>query len=523
MPPSALIERGAPAQAPAGAPADEQRFGFDNDVDDLHLRLCVAGPFDRIRDECGRGGLVARFRLLLFHLADGGELALRLPPAGGGFDRARDKLLGLVDDLQALRSGPGLDPPVIVRTDTRPARERDLHALAASVGDLRVDGDRVVATCRVDTRAKIPEDGMNDYLDARPDVGRVIDTVPAARHRSRGRFRSTSAEETRPEEYAAPVLSLREYDGAVVAPRQVALHDHVVLAESFRNPVRGRLRSRTLLDWSQHFIRTPDLPEPTPLPGRWFYLDNILRGHFGHVMTEQLSHVWGWEAARRRHPDLRALMFSWPEYPVAEWELELLSAAGVPRDAITVLDAPVRVETLVATTPAYAIGQYVHPEIRPTYHRLGEALGAAAGRDGGHRAERVFLTRRSAKRSCHNAGTVEELFERHGFRVVLPEQLPLPDQVDMVRSADVVAGFAGSAMFHLALAERPTHAIVVASETYPAANERQICAFAGHSLDLVRCRSDIRTDGFSIEAFHSDYTFDAEREGALLSGWLDQL
>jgi capsular polysaccharide biosynthesis protein len=298
------------------------------------------------------------------------------------------------------------------------------------------------------------------------------------------------------------------------------VHDHVVLPESFRNPVRRRLRSRTLLDWSQHSVRAPELAEPRSLSGTWFYLDNIQRGHFGHALTEQLSHVWGWEQARQRHPDLRALVFNWAGHPVADWELELFEAAGVPRDSITVLDEPARVETLVATTPAYAIGPYVHPEYLTTCHSLGRTLATAA--EGGPRAERVFLTRRSDKRRCHNADEVEELFERHGFQVVLPERLPLPEQVQLVRSARVIAGFAGSAMFQLALAERPTHAIVIASETYPAANERQICAAAGHALDLVRCRSDVYTSGFSEASFHSDYTFDADREGAVLTRWLDE-
>ena len=478
----------------------------------------MAGPFERIRDECGRGGLLARLRLLLYHLSPGGELVLHLPPAGSGFDGARDKLLRFVDEVDTLRAGPALSPPVMERTDPRPNPERDLHSFAASVGRLHVDGDRLLATCVVDTLAKVPEDRMNDFLQARPDVGRVVDTVPATTYPSRGGFRSSDPEELRPPEYVAPELSLREYHRATLAPRQVAIHDHVVLPESFRIPVRPRLRSRTLLDWSKHFVRRPDLPPLPMLPGRWFYLDNIMRGHFGHALTEQLSHAWAWPRAKRAHPDLRALVFRWEDHEMADWELRLFEAAGIDRDDVTVLNQPTRVETLIAATPAYAIGPYIHPAIEQTYRTVGRSLGSHAPDES--YPDRLFITRSSAKRACRNRSDVEALFTEAGFRIVHPEEHDLAEQVAMMRSAPIVAGFAGSGMFHLAFTDPPKQVAVISPETYPAMNERQICASVGHDLTMLRCRSDVVTGRFSEASFHSSYSFDFDREGIVLSDWL---
>jgi capsular polysaccharide biosynthesis protein len=512
-----LIERGASRETDG----EERCFRFDGDIDQLHFELAVHGPFQRIRDECGRGSLVARFRLLLFHLTAGGELRLRLPPVGTGFDAARDKLLRLVDTLNALRAGPALSPPVIVRTDARPNAVRDLHALAGSLGDLRLDGDALTAICQVDTCAKVPELRMNDLLRERPDLGRLIESVPAAAYESRGRFSSSSPDELRPAEYAAPPLSLREYHGPVVAPRQVAIHDGVVLTESFRNPVRPRLRSRSLLDWSRHFVRRPELGSTGMLPGRWFYLDNIKRGHFGHALTEQLSHVWGWKRAKQEYPGLRALVFASDDQPMNDWEYRLLEAAGIGQDEVTVLDEPVRVETLVTSTPAYAIGPYVHPAIRETYAKVGRILGSQAPQRS--RPRRLFVTRRSSKRACRNQDRVETLFVRAGFEIVNPLEHDLADQVAMVRAAQEVAGFAGSGMFHLSLADAPKNVAVISSETYPANNERQICAFAGHDLTMLRCRPDVVSEGFTSESFHSSFWFDDDREGRVLAEWLAQV
>ena len=136
------------------------------------------------------------------------------------------------------------------------------------------------------------------------------------------------------------------------------------------------------------------------LPGRWFYLDNIMRGHFGHALTEQLSHAWAWPRAKRAHPDLRALVFRWEDHEMADWELRLFEAAGIDRADVTVLDQPTRVETLVAATPAYAIGPYIHPAIEQTYRTVGRSLGSHAP-DQSY-PDRLFITR--ARRS-EPAGT----------------------------------------------------------------------------------------------------------------------
>ena len=102
--------------------------------------------------------------------------------------------------------------------------------------------------------------------------------------------------------------------------------------------------------------------------------------------------------------------------------------------------------------------------------------------------------------------------------MVHPEDHPLADQVEYVRRAEVVAGFAGSGMFHVAFTGGPRHVVLVSSESYPAHNEYLMCALLGHRLDLVLCEPEVpRVDGlFTRESFHSDFTYRPEREGVFL-------
>ena len=115
---------------------------------------------------------------------------------------------------------------------------------------------------------------------------------------------------------------------------------------------------------------------------------------------------------------------------------------------------------------------------------------------------------------------MEAYFAEAGFRIVHPEEHDLAEQVAMVRSAPIVAGFAGSGMFHLAFTDPQKQVAVISPETYPATNERQICAFVGHDLTMLRCRSDVVTRRFSEASFHSAYPFDFDREGIVLADWL---
>ena len=217
-------------------------------------------------------------------------------------------------------------------------------------------------------------------------------------------------------------------------------------------------------------------------------------------------------------------MFARRGETLAEWELALLEAGGIARDRVVVAHEPTRVERLVGTSPMFGMPAYVHPAIATTYAVVGSALADRASADAPGPL-RIFCTRRPGKRTCHNAAEVEALFAEHGFTVVHPEDHPLPDQARLVRDAEVVAGFAGSGMFQIALAGGPKHVVLIGSESYTASNEYLISSVVGHRLDLVLCRPDVPKTGrrFDNASYQSDFTFDHDREGVFLRAVLAEL
>jgi capsular polysaccharide biosynthesis protein len=429
---------------------------------ELHVRLAARGPVDAVVDLAVKG-------------ADGRRevLGLHVPPSG----------------VYLVRE-PSPDGPVTV------AHRQPIDAVP------------------IVREADVPL-----VLELDPTRGRHLETRPGASWRSTAGVRTSGPMPLNPlpATYEAPPMLLREWSDVVALPRQTVLSRSMLLPESFSTADGHRQVNPTLDKLSPRFAHRPVLPpDLATLEGAYFHLENVMPGHFGHALTEQVSRLWGWPEARAARPGTKALLFA-PGGHLPAWQTDLLAAGGVPPDQVHVATGPVRVETLVSTTPMFSRPAYIHPGIRTTYDRIGAALEARATRRSW--PAKVFFTRRPGKRSCHNAAEVEATFAAAGYEVVYPEDHPLADQVAMVRAAGAVGGFGGSGMFHIGFAGGPKHVVLVTSETYPCHNEYLMSALLGHRLDIVVCRPDVpRGEGaFTRESFHSDFVFDPVREGPFLA------
>jgi capsular polysaccharide biosynthesis protein len=320
-------------------------------------------------------------------------------------------------------------------------------------------------------------------------------------------------------------MSLREYPDAVCLPGQVAVTGNLVLPDTYRHSRRVRMVNKHTHDVAPRFAAPKRSVEDVPrLEGAYFFLDSEFRGHYGHAMTEQLSRLWAWPRAKAAEPGLRALMAvnRWgPE--LREFERALYGAAGIAPEDLMLVDGPVRVERLLAATPMFSQPQYIHPDLVHTYTTVSRALVEQAPvRD---YPRRIFCARRSNHRDCRNAEEVEALFARFGFAVVFPERFTLPEQARMFREAEVIAGYAGSAMVSLCLTQSAKRVVLVSSNSYTAKNEYLIASALGHHVSIVWCRAEtpMPVDRHSRRAFGSPFTMDLQREGRQLAEILASL
>lgn len=457
-------------------------------LESLHLQLTLDGPFDLVVDACtDRSGRVDRFRWAFFHLRRNG----------------RYLLLDAADEARA--SGPK-------------TLRKHLTELGSAISGPSVRGRDLLIVNR--TRRALPtldEAQTNGYLTARAANGRVLDTV-AAKPNPQPVFREGPI--ARSPRIDRPIgqmpLTLREYTDVLVGPRQIVGNRQALFSDSFRHLPSGRHR-RIRFPEQRFAVISPRWPsEPPVLDGTYLYLDNEFRGHFGHLLTDTAGRIWTWERAREIDPDVRALVSFHPRRPqVTAWEYELYEGFGIPRDRITLIDAPVRVRRLIAGTSAFANPTWMHPSITDAWDTLGDNLAAQA--EAADRPRRIFLSREGLDhRSCRNTDEVEAIFARYGFTVVYPEQHPLPEQVALFRAADVIAGFSGSGVFQMALAKQPKRVILLSHSAYGARNEYFIAAARGHEVDAVISRPD-------EPERHASFFFDVDQEGKYLSRLLDGL
>lgn len=481
----------------------------------LHVALAVGGRFDVIVDDTrsvrGRGDLL---REAFFHLRPGGTLLVRDTQRGGSRGTEDDRLsaaIGAMMGRRLARQPKG--------RKGRKGRDDD-RQLAKAVHTLTSRRQHLVLTSRFPVWAKLREEETNAWLKAQGEgAGRVLATRPATRLESRAVLAESDSRRAggAPEAFDVPELSLREYRDVLCTPGQVVTAGNVMLPDSFRHLWRERMHNQWLEDFGPGFARPIQRTgSPPQLAGAYFYLDSEYRGHFGHALTEQLSRLWAWKQAKQQVPELKAVMARNKRRELARFEVDLYAAAGIDPDDLVFVREPVRVERLVAATPMFTQPRWVHPDLPQTWDAVSQALAAhAPERD---YPSRFFCARRIGKRPCRNAAEVEAYFAAHGFAIVAPEEYPLAEQVRMFREADVVAGFAGSALFTLALAGSPKHAIVISSESYTARNEYMIAAAVGHRLDVAWCRPEIEvTPGrWTRKAFHSPFSVDFAREGVFL-------
>lgn len=485
------------------------------DPSERHARLGARGRFDAIVWEPSEEQPTVRLvEDLLFHLKKGGALLLRYrqPPRRSGDEGAHPHARELTAQLLARMGEDSQDAGTLSRAVGRVVTGR-LHVLV---------GNRTVGL------AKLREDEADRVLSLRAGrSGQVLVRQPPIRFESRCELHESKDGRAADmnEWYDVPGMSLREYHDVTCAPRQVVVQRNLLLPDTYRHNQAARLKNRFTQELGPRFARVPaKVADAKPLEGTYFYLDTEWPGHFGHVMTEQLSRLWALPAAREAHPEVKALLSRRRRRPgLTSYERGIFAAAGLAEQDIVCVDSPVRVERLLAATPMFSAPAYVHPDLAEVWSRTGDTLVAAAPQR--RYPRRIFCSRSQERRACHNRRDVEALFAAAGFDVVLPEELDIAEQARMYREADVVAGFAGSGLLGLMFAPSPKRVIMLSPESYTARNEYLICSVLGHRMDVVWSKSDIPQPpgGWDAKAVGSGFTFDFAREGVHLERILSSL
>ncbi len=483
------------------------------DTNAIHEQLKSLGAVHAIIDLTGddSDAQITRWRRLLFHLRSKGVYALI-----GADQQEAAMIRAAVDDV----------------TQTDPNQTQVAVELAGAIGPVSTRGNAVLVTKRGGHLLKLRDAETNRLIALREPRLRLdeLTTLPPQTFTGRCRVHSHEADVEIPSlstQVQVPELHLRRYTGPKLAfgCNTLMYSGFSALPDSFRHHLAaspttgtgGSFYNPRLINATSEFGRVAAKNRPANrLEGEYYQIDCSYSGHFGHLMTETLSRLWGWDIAKRENPGLKALFRS--RFPDREPELEirLLTAYGIAREDIVWVDDPCWVDSISSASPMFhnQIPHYIHPQALDIYQRMGDHLYDSQAPS----YERVFISRavQTPRRTCHNATAVDEFFSDRGFEIIYPETLDLSVQASIFANAKVIAGFGGSAMFNMMFARNLQTAIVVTHEAYTARNELLFASLFDCDLHYFWSTPDVPhpVGGWSGAAFESNWTFDFERNAS---------
>jgi hypothetical protein len=192
---------------------------------------------------------------------------------------------------------------------------------------------------------------------------------------------------------------------------------------------------------------------PAPLQRHIDYLDGTyiyggcLFGHFGHFIWESLSRVYA-----IRQCNNYPIIFISPNDKIYNMHNVFFKAIGICNDLL-LIKVPTSVKNLIYSSYGSSISplfitdeqinglQYFNFLKNKEYYKTGK--------------EKIWISRSMLKNGkVINEQLIEEKLQKIGYTVIHPEALHLREQIKLISTAEIVAGFDGSAFFSLLFAEK---------------------------------------------------------------------
>ena len=492
-------------------------------VIDIHRALAPHGPYDVLIEDSPNRKSQKReiFKQFFPRLRNGGlyiaeDLHANYIPSLQDDDG--ENLWELVSRLLELKGSAGRAPSVA---------SRDELYLAEAILRVEFDGKLLCIQRRGDAFTKLRHAETDSILQEKygSEWGRVIHNIDAHTFTSDAVAFANRPDLLRkklPDKLHSPEILVRQYKNVTAYPRQILVKDALLLPDTFRLSLTGRLNNTALDPCNHYHARLNSAPEPIFLPGEFYYLDLEYNRHFGHFMTEAIPRLYGWDSAKESNPDMKLLISS----PTAggellEYQLQILLAYGMEESDIRVFTEPHTIESLVSPMPLFHNGKYVHPHITSTYRRLSDALSLDTATP-----RKIFVSRKPGMwRECLNMSRLEEVFTEHGFTIVYPEDLSLREQVTLFANVEVVGGYIGSSLYNTMFSRRPIDIIAFVNTSYQSTNEYFIATALGHRLHMFWCddiigNRDTDSSGRPLARTNYDFEFDFGRDGKELSSIL---
>lgn len=172
------------------------------------------------------------------------------------------------------------------------------------------------------------------------------------------------------------------------------------------------------------------------------YCDGGRMFHFGHCLIEGLSRVWA--CTDKKYSDIKLVFAENELTALPKYAMEFLRLLGVPQSNVIVLNKSARFKTIYVPTPSFDISGYSSVE----WVSMCRHMAASVTADKIY--EKIYLSRTAmGRRKTFGEEQIEYIFQQNGYKVICPEQLPLKQQIALMKNCKILVGLAGTAL-HMA-------------------------------------------------------------------------
>jgi capsular polysaccharide biosynthesis protein len=220
-------------------------------------------------------------------------------------------------------------------------------------------------------------------------------------------------------------------------------------------------------------------------------------GQFGHFLLDFVSRFWA--VAWAKSQGLRFAVYS-PKRRFLPFQTDIFAAFGLRAQDFIFISGPAQFRELFVPFPLYSLHHGAHPDFVPLCGHLAERILANAGTTGLSNGgfDRIYLSRRmwTERRILVNESEVEALLAEYDFRILYPEQMPLAEQIRVLRSASHIAAPIGSQTYLSLFQARPVSTLVLAPSTFAfpddaiigALRQASVHYFLGRPVDPAAAR-----------------------------------
>ena len=169
-------------------------------------------------------------------------------------------------------------------------------------------------------------------------------------------------------------------------------------------------------------------------------LDNV----FGHYILEHWTRAYAF--LDEKYKDCKFVLVNDMRFDsVPAFVAELARLLGISAENLVILEKSAKFRNVYVPENSFKLVQFSSKEFGEIYAKIANSVKKTYDFD------KIYVSRAALKsRKTYGEEKVQRIFEKNGYHIVYPEQIPLEEQIALMKNCKSLAGCAGTAL-HLAL------------------------------------------------------------------------